>query len=177
MINNKIRRRSFCIDDLLAIENDFRLIIVTSNSLGKGGKLVLQDNILCPARSTREGCTLVAITTHPTITEEPTARSQHVEQNTPASAHPMSMSNASTNNACPETLLLESLRCTCDGAILWDMIPEVALLEFLFLLVTKDDYAWDAVENEMKLKGVDMPNNFDPVELCAMSKKIYIQRK
>lgn len=48
------RRRSFAPEDLALIENEFRLVIATTNTLGSSGKLVLLNNTVYPARSTRE---------------------------------------------------------------------------------------------------------------------------
>ena len=56
-----------------------------------------------------------------------------------------------------------------DGVIFWDMVTELASLEFLFHLHMTNDIAWNALEVAMKKKGVGLPNTFEPVELCSMS--------
>lgn len=54
MNSDQIRRRSFCPDQLAAIEESFRLILAVSNVLGKGGNVFICNNKLCTRRSTRE---------------------------------------------------------------------------------------------------------------------------
>jgi len=61
--SDTVRRRSFAPKDLILIENDFCLIIATTNTLGNSGKLVIRDNTIYPARSTRESRTPVVIQT------------------------------------------------------------------------------------------------------------------
>ena len=48
------------------------------------------------------------------------------------------------------------------------MIAELVSLELLFQLGTTGDCAWDAIEDEMLLNGVDMPSNFQAVEVCLV---------
>ena len=57
------------------------------------------------------------------------------------------------------------------GISRWDMISELASLELLFQMVTTGDYAWDALEDEMLSKGVDMPSNFQAIEVYLMTKR------
>ena len=60
--------------------------------------------------------------------------------------------------------------CTHEGVILWDMVTELASLELLLHLHTREDIVWDGLEDTtMKKKGVEMPHIFHPIELCAMS--------
>ena len=71
----KMMGRSFRTDDLLMIETDFRLMIIISNILCKGGKLVLHDKSICPARDSRGSRTPVVISTSPS--SKPRAKRQH----------------------------------------------------------------------------------------------------
>jgi len=151
MKSHRIRHRSFSPEDLLVIEADFRLMIVSSNILGRGGKLILQDNALRPACNTRESRTPVVIGTSPTpmptvdrLTPQSPAATQH-------SPTPCSTDGSTT---FPDALRLECIKCTDDGTILWDMISELASLELLFQLVTTGDCSWGALEDEMLSKGV-----------------------
>ena len=67
--SDTIRRRSFSPEDLLLIEADFRLMIVSSNILGEDGKLVLDGNSVYPAQSTR-GSPSTCVSTHITFSSK-----------------------------------------------------------------------------------------------------------
>ena len=168
MKSQRIRRRSFFPEDLLVIEADFRLMIVSSNILGKGGKLILQDNAIRPARNTRESRTPIVIGTSPT----PMSTVNRLTPRSPAATQHLATARITDGNSTlPDVLRLEYIKCTDDGIILWDMISELASLELLFQMVTTGDYAWDALEDEMLSKGVDMPSNFQAIEVYLMTKR------
>ena len=127
MTSDKVRRRSFPVEDLQTIENDFCLMIVSTNILGKGGKVVLHNNFLCPARNTRESCTPVVINTTPSSTtpsSNPPLDSHHVLQNeTPLQND---ASHTANDASFPDALRAYCLRCTDDCTIYWDMTPGLA---------------------------------------------------
>ena len=172
MTSDKVRRRMFPVEDLQTIENDFRQMIVSTNILGKGGKVVLHNNFLCPARNTRESCTPVVINTTPSSTtpsSNPPLDSHHVLQN--ETPRQNDASHTANDASFPDALRAYCLRCTDDCTIFWDMTPELASIELMFELVMRDNLAWDAVEDAMKSRDVDMPSNFQPEELCTMTKQ------
>jgi len=158
---------------LLTVETDFRLLIVASNVLGGGGKLMLNDNSVSPVRNTREARALVARSL-PTSSATTDSTSDVEAEATPVRTPNQDIirgegTNSSTTNTIPESLRLEGLKCTEDGAILWDMVSELALLELLFHLFITHDMAWDTVEAEMKNRHVNMPLTFEPEELTSLS--------
>ena len=169
--SDTIRRRSFSPQDLLLIEEaDFRLMIVSSNILGAGGKLVLDGNSVCPAQSTREARVPVSVRTSPS----PASTVMHVM--TPSRSRTRDESQgadpiSSTIGSLPESLGLQGLKCTEDGVILWDMVSELGSLELMFRLIITDGLTLDAVETKMKSKRVDMPLTFEWEELCLLSKR------
>ena len=93
-----------------------------------------------------------------------------IPQSPTATQHLATACSTDGNSTIPDVLRLECIKCMDDGTILWDMISELASLELLFQLVTTGDCAWDALEDEMVLKGVDMPSNFQAMEVCSMTK-------
>ena len=54
---------------------------------------------------------------------------------------------------------------------MWDMVRELASLELMFKLHIDDDLSHDSIVEKMTEMGVDSPSNFEPIEICPMTKK------
>ena len=132
------------------IENDFRLILVCSNIIGR---IDVEDSELVTISSTCAVCirfshgsrsSLGVYDNSPTIAPAlaPTTK-----------VHNPSLKGKTSPSSGPGTfpniIRLQSLLCTMCGHILWVMLPELASLELMFHLMTRCDLAWDKVEDEM----------------------------
>jgi len=177
MTSSQCRRRSFRPLDLDFMEQDFRIMLVASNVVGKfrEGDTDLINNI--SVRSARVSVLGSAPPSRNTNRTSPNAV-RRTEVATPTRPTSDSSPALPESSQLGESLRLGNLLCTQEGVINWDMFTELASLELLFHLHMTDDISWDCLEIEMKKKGVDLPRTFDPSELRAMTKtNIYNARK
>ena len=173
MNSTNIRRRSFNPSDLQLIEYGMRMIMVCSNAFGKGSKLVTDGMDLAPAGNTREARAPVSRASAARLSPVP-VDVEDGSTTTPAKStsyrRTISRGNSSNINSFPDSLRLENIRSVEDGAIMWDMVQELASLELAFDFVDKD-WAWDTVEWQMKAKGVASPSTFALDEIADMSER------
>ena len=130
-----ICRRSFSTENLELIENDFRLILMCSNIIGK---LEIVDNSVHASRST----SLWRVRT------ASGSRRRSAPPTSPGATPTRTRTgSSSTRGMLPDALRQKSLSCTIDidGAILWVKVAELASLESMFHVAVKDDIAWDHV--------------------------------
>ena len=147
--DNRIRRRSFSLEDIDMIERDFLLILSFSNIIGRI-EIVDDRFVANPTSQTRA----------PANESSPVAGTPSYSVGSNATVTP---------GTIPESLRLKSLYCTIDGTVLWAMVPELASLELMFYLVIKCDFAWDHIEVEMQKRGVELPEFVHPMDLCTMT--------
>ena len=165
------RRRSFAPNDLLFIESEFRIVLVACNIIGK---FHVDPKNLVPHQSTRTSRVRVARDV-PTCSSTTVPQQDDVdvdaldgESPTPTRSGSTASDGTSTSTF-PNNLRSKNLQCTQDGVILWDMVAELASIEYLFTLHVKDGIAWDALEHAMKKNSVAVPNTFEPSELCSLT--------
>ena len=125
--------RSFSTKNLELIEDDFLLILMCSNIIGR---LKIVDYSVHASRSTSPWRVRTASgsrrrSASPTL---PGATPTRTRTGSP-----------STRGILPDILRQKYLMCTIDGAILWVKVAELASLELMFRVAVKDDIAWDHV--------------------------------
>ena len=157
-----------------------RMIMVCSNAFGKGSKLVADGMDLAPAGNTREARAPVSRASTARLSPVPgggddgSTTGDDGSTTTPAkssSSHKsVSRNNSTDTTSFPDYLRLDNIRSVEDGAIMWDMVKELASLELVFDFVDKD-WARDTVEEQMKSKGVASPSTFALDEIADMSER------
>ena len=71
----------------------------------------------------------------------------------------------------PDCLRLQNLRCNEEGIIMWDIVSEVASLEYLFHLVSVEEVSAEDLCQRMDTDGVKWPSNLDIEDVENMSRK------
>ena len=153
---------------------------MSSNILGKGSKLDVVLGELVPSSNTRESRIRIVANAQdaPRTTDRrrnsttSTPRHNITPSSTVMTPRRLSLSDTSSSSqigSIPDSLRKESLSCLLDGAIMWDMVTELASLEVLFHVHSSEGFACDAIEEEMTRRGIRMPTVFEPTELSLMS--------
>ena len=152
-----ISRRSLSTENLELIENDFRLILMCSNIIGR---IEIVDNSVHASRSTT-----------PWRVRTASGRGRRPAPPASPAATPTRSRTASPspNTILPDALRQKSLWCTIDGAILWVKVAKLASLELMLHVAVKDDIVWDCIETEMEKRGVALPDTVHPIDLCEIN--------
>ena len=171
--SSRVRRRPFEPMVLERIESDIRLLMVCSNTFGKGSKLAAGQEELIPVSNTRElrvPVACVAVGNHfrgassPECSDGPAVTTPEK----PTSAR--RSGNSIVTSTFPDSLRLDNVRAVDDGTIMWDMVLELASLELLFDYVNRG-WAWDSIQDKMASKGCAPPSVFSLDEIPDMSNR------
>ena len=172
MTSDVVRRRSFHPRDLDMIETDFRIMLVATNIIGKFVHGDGNDITACLSRRSARGHRLANNNSQPTTT--PAAAAPPSTPRPPPTlvvTPPPATGAGSGSDVFPDTLRLAALRCTDEGAILWDMVNELASLELMFQLHIRNAIPPEGLEEAMAKMGQRPPTHFGTDEIITMSDK------
>lgn len=191
-----ISKRMFKPEDLGMIEEDFRLILMCSNMIGKiqivSNSVVasLRDSVSIPISNVLEG-TRADASKQASITS-PRPNKQSKGQPTTVTPDRMSPTlrsisrlvslgdNISScapntrigNGVLPIQLLCSTLLCTNEyGAIMWSKFPDLASLEAMLHLFFQKDIAANAIEGAMEERKIPSPLSVNSTLLVSMSNR------